>query len=111
MKRVRRWMTAVVILIGLPAAGFWLYRARQVLAKADLPVTTARKGDFQVMVRCRGELISTHSAQIVAPQNVPGLQIVWQAPPNSPVKAGEPVLRFDSSAARQQLREKEASLK
>jgi HlyD family secretion protein len=63
------------------------------------------------MVRCRGKLVSMHSAQLIAPVNVPGMVISWQAPPNSEVKQGDVVIRFDSSAARQQLLEKEAALK
>jgi HlyD family secretion protein len=101
----------IVILVGLPAAGVWLWRARQVQAKADLPVASARKGEFQVIVRCRGELVSTRSVQLVAPMNIPGLQIAWQAPPNSEVKEGDIVIRFDSSLAKQQLLEKQATLK
>ncbi len=108
MKRRIAW---VVILIGLPAAGVWLWRARQVQAKADLPVASARKGEFQVIVRCRGELVSTRSVQLVAPLHIAGLQIAWQAPPNSDVKEGDVVIRFDSSLARQQLLEKQATLK
>ena len=49
--------------------------------------------------------------QITAPVNVPSLRIVWQAPPGGPVKAGDPVVRFDPSSAQQQLQEKEAALK
>ena len=49
--------------------------------------------------------------QLVAPINVPGLQIAWQAPPNSEVKEGDVVMRFDSSLAQQQLLEKQAALK
>lgn len=108
MKRRIAW---AVILIGLPAAGVWLWRARQVQAKADLPVASARKGEFQVIVRCRGQLVSTRSVQLVAPMHIAGLQIAWQAPPNSEVKEGDVVIRFDSSLARQQLLEKEATLK
>ncbi len=111
MKSARRWITWIIILIGLPAAGMWLWRARQVQAKADLPVASARKGEFLVIVRCRGELVSTSSKQLVAPMNVPGLQIAWQAPPNSEVKEGDVVIRFDSSLAKQQLLEKQAMLK
>jgi signal transduction histidine kinase len=33
--------------------------------------------------------------QISAPLNVPSLRIVWIAPPSSPVKQGDPVVRFD----------------
>lgn len=108
MKRRIAW---AVVLIGLPAAGVWLWRARQVQAKADLPVASARKGEFQVIVRCRGELVSTRSVQLVAPLHIAGLQIAWQAPPNSEVKEGDVVIRFDSSLARQQLLEKQATLK
>ena len=43
MKSARRWITWIVILIGLPAAGMWLWRARQVQAKADLPVAELRQ--------------------------------------------------------------------
>jgi HlyD family secretion protein len=101
----------LLIVLGIPAgAGFWMFRARQVQAKTDFPTAEARRGDFQVIVRCRGELVSLHSVQITAPYNVPGLQIVWQAPPNGEVNQGDPVLRFDSSAARAQLSEKEAAL-
>src|SRR5262249_36278270 len=80
-------------------------------AKAELPVAVARRGEFQVIVRCRGELVSTHSAQVIAPVNVPGMVISWQALPNSEVKRGDVVLRFDSSAVQQQLLEKQAALK
>ena len=49
--------------------------------------------------------------QVVAPENVPDLRIVWAAPPSSPVKAGEVVIKFDPSSAKQQLQEKEAALR
>jgi HlyD family secretion protein len=106
-----KWVVWVTILVGLPGAGVWLWKARQVQAKADLPVAAARRGEFQVIVRCRGELVSTRSVQLVAPMHIAGLQIAWQAPPNSEVKEGDVVIRFDSSLAKQQLLEKQATLK
>jgi len=42
---------------------------------------------------------------------VPDLKIVWLAPAGGQVKAGEPVIRFDPSSARQQLDEKNATLR
>src|SRR6266852_606001 len=95
--------------VALLAAGAW--RVRRAQAAADLPVAPARKTDFLVKVRCRGELKARRSVQLTAPVNVPNLQIVWLAPSGEPVKAGDPVIRFDPSSARQQLQEKEAGLR
>ena len=111
MKRLRSIVTFLLVAGILGGTGVWLYRTRQVQAKSDLPSAEARRGDFQVIVRCRGELVALRSVQLTAPFNVPGLQIVWQAPANSEIAQGDVVVRFDSSAARAQLREKEAGLK
>jgi HlyD family secretion protein len=110
-KRTKRGIgLAVVCLItGLASAG--VYRMRQTAAPANLPMAPARKGDFSVIVRSRGELKARRSVQITAPVNVPDLRIVWAAPPSSPVKAGDVVIRFDPSSAKQQLQEKEATLR
>ena len=110
MKRIRSWLITLIVLGGLGGGAFWLYRARRVQAKADLPVAVARRGEFQVMIRARGELIAQRSVQLAAPVNVPGMQIAWQAPPNSEVKTGDVVVRFDSSTLRQTLLENKAAL-
>jgi len=106
----RLWrIGAVSALVVLLAAGVWQMRRLQ--AAIRLPVAPARKGDFLVIVRCRGELKARKSVQLTAPVNVPDLQIVWLAPSGNPVTAGQPVIRFDPSSARQQLQEKEAGLR
>jgi len=48
-----------------------------------------RRGEFLVLVRCRGELAAERSIQLTAPVRVSDLQIVWLAPPNSPVTQGQ----------------------
>ena len=108
--KLRGYLRLLLFLAVAGGAGVGIYRLRKVQAAGTLPVAPARKGDFLVIVRCRGELHARSSQQVVAP-NVPQLRIVWQAPPGSTVKAGDPVLRFDPSAARQQLQEKDAALK
>ena len=50
-----------------------------------MPFATARKGEFLVLVRCRGELVARRSEQLTAPLDVPDLQIVWLAPAGSEV--------------------------
>jgi RND family efflux transporter MFP subunit len=111
LKRVRFWAGIVVALAALGAAGAGIYRFRGVQAAATFPMAPARKGDFLVIVRCRGELRARRSVQVTAPVNVPLLRIIWLAPAGDPVKAGDPVVRFDPSSAQQQLQEKDAALK
>src|SRR5260370_40022737 len=105
------FLRVFLALVGGPPPGGGEGRARRAQAATSLAVAPVRKGDFLVIVRCRGELKARKSVQLTAPVNVPDLQIVWLAPPGNPVTAGQPVIRFDPSSARQQLQEKEAGLR
>ena len=100
----------IVFLCLLAAAALALFRMRRVQASTTLPTANARRGEFLVLVRCRGELMARRSVQITAPVNVPDLQIVWLAPSGSDVVPGQVVIRFDPSAARQQINEHTAAL-
>jgi HlyD family secretion protein len=110
-KRSGGWISlgATLVVMGVASAG--AYRAHSAQASATLPMAPARKGDFSVIVRCRGELKAHLSKQIIAPVNVPDLRIVWLAPASGQVKEGDVVIRFDASTAQQQLQEKEAGLR
>lgn len=103
------WVVALIALGGSTAYAFHVFRAKGGAASTTLPLASARRGEFLVTVTCRGELVAESSVQIVAP-NVPNLTIVWMAPPNSAIKEGEPVIRFDASGAKRQLSEKDAAL-
>ena len=105
MKKV---LVALVLIAA--AAGVFFFRTRKVQA-SELPTANARKGEFLVLVRCRGELTARESVQIVAPRNVPDLQIVWLAPSGSEVTAGQVIIKFDPSGARQQISEHTAALR
>ena len=100
-----------LMLAMLGAAGFGAWRYLTVQAKDDLPNAPVRRGEFSVIIRCRGELKARRSVQIIAPVNVPELRLVWLAPTGAAIKAGDPVVRFDPSSAQQQLKEKEAAFK
>jgi HlyD family secretion protein len=109
-KRLRFWVILLGALSALGASSAGVYRLRLAQAGVTFPVAPARQGDFLVIVRCRGELKANRSVQVYAPM-VPNLRIAWQAPAGETIKEGEPVLRFDSSSAQQQLEQKEAVLK
>jgi multidrug efflux pump subunit AcrA (membrane-fusion protein) len=109
-RRLRFWAAVVGVLLALGGAAAGVYHLRQVQASVTLPVAPARKGDFLVIIRCRGELKAARSMQISAPV-VPNLRIAWLSPTGEAVRTGDPIIRFDSSSAQQQLQQKEAQLR
>ena len=113
--KVRRrrggWLAGGFVLVLAGVLAFVFLRPGAATPAAAVPTATARKGEFLVIITCRGELVADRSVQINAPLNVPNLQIVWLAQQGAPVKAGDPIVRFDASAAERQLKEQEAALK
>jgi HlyD family secretion protein len=110
-RKLARFWAIVAAMLVLSAAGMGFYRLRKVQAGGTLPMAPARKGDFSVIIRCRGELKARRSVQIVAPVNVPSLRIVWLATSGGAVKEGDLVVRFDPSSTQQKQQENEAALK
>src|SRR5580658_5225781 len=109
-KKVRSWLTFLLFLLLAGGAAAGVYRYRQTQTSVNLPVAPARQGDFSVIVRCRGELHARRSVAIYAPI-VPALRIAWLAPSGEPVKQGDTIIKFDSSASEQQLMQKDAALR
>ncbi len=109
-KRIRSGFVTLAVLGVIGASATGVYRLRQVQASVTLPVAPARKGDFQVIIRSRGELRALRSVQVYAPV-VPQLRIAWLAPSGETIKEGEMMIKFDSSSSQQQLQQKEAVLR
>ena len=102
--------TVIAVIIVVAIVVMWS-RSHKVTAAPDLPTATAKQGDFSVLVNCRGSLIAARKVDILAPDNVPDLRIVWLAPSGGPVKEGDVIIRFDASKLEQDLREKTQALK
>src|SRR5450759_2862499 len=64
--------------------------------EVEVPVARVRRGEFIISVRTRGDIKSTRSVILKAPQ-VPGLRIVHLAYVVRPVKKGDVVVEFDGS--------------
>ena len=109
-KGIRRWAVRICALTVLTGAGAGLYHFRQAQARTTYPNTPVHKGEFLVLIRCRGSLQARQSVGVFTPV-VPGLRIAWIAPAGETVNAGDPIVRFDSSTAKQQLMQKESQLK
>lgn len=108
---MKRIAISLAALMALGAGGVGAYRRLTASSKVSGPTAQVRKGEFPVVIRCRGELKARRTLQIAAPLNVPELRIVWLAASGAMVKEGDPIIRFDPSSLKQQLREKEAALK
>jgi len=108
--RAGRVAGGVAVIVLFAAAALAWSRFQRTEATRDLPVATARKGEFVVIVRSRGDVKAARSVPIYAPI-VPNLTIAWMAPEGEEVKEGSPIVRFDSSSAQQQLAQKDAALK
>jgi len=109
-KRLRLWITLFTVLLVIAGAAAGIWRFRNVHASVSFPVAPARKGDFLVMIRARGEIRAARSVGIYAPL-VPSLRIAWLAASGEAIKQGDLCVKFDSSAAEQQLQQKEAQLR
>ena len=108
-KRVRAWGIFLFALLSVGAAGAGVYRWRQADTAEDFPVAPVRKGEFKVIIRCRGELKAQRSVQVYAPM-VPQLRIAWMAPSGQLIHEGDMLIKFDSSASEQQLQQNQAAL-
>ena len=109
--KLRGFILAGMLLTVAGVSAVGVSRFRSFDPDANLPSAPAKKGEFKVIVRSRGELKARTSVQVTAPVNVPELRIVWMVAEGMHVKAGDPILRFDPSSVRQQLQEKDAALK
>ncbi|MEO8367954.1 MAG: efflux RND transporter periplasmic adaptor subunit [Candidatus Solibacter sp.] len=109
-RTIQRWLMRLFLLVLLAGAGFGVYRFRGSQAGPVFPTAAVRKGEFLVLVRCRGALRASKSAGIYTPV-VPNLRIGWLAVAGEEVKEGDVIVKFDSSTAQQQVMQKEAQLR
>lgn len=109
--RLTGWLFGVLTLLSAAAiVAFAVRTAGPEQVTAGRPTAKARKGEFLVILSCRGELVADKSVVITAPTKVPDLRITWMAEPGAAVKPGDVIVKFDESSARRQLQEKEAAL-
>lgn len=108
-RRIRFWAVLLLVIGGIGAAGASVYRMRQSQSAMNLPVAPVRKGEFFVIIRCRGDLKAGKSVQMYTP-SVPNLRIAWMVPAGDRVKEGDTVIKFDSSSAQQELMQRQAAL-
>jgi multidrug efflux pump subunit AcrA (membrane-fusion protein) len=111
---------AVLAILVVFGAAFFYYRdnlsARisKVLAATDedpIPVTKLMKQPFSLTVPSTGEIVGLEATGAPTPSTSSGsLSIAWLIPEGSFVKAGDPVIRFDSTDAKLNLEKQQNTL-
>jgi multidrug efflux pump subunit AcrA (membrane-fusion protein) len=97
--RRRRMIVWTVLLLACSGGVFAAYRYAGTTT-VEVPVTRVRRGEFVISVRTRGEVRSTRSVVLSAPQ-VPNPRIVRLAESGKPVKKGDVVIEFDAAQQEQ----------
>ncbi len=101
--RKRKMIGWAVVLALCGSGGYAAYRYA---GTTEVVVATARvrRGEFVISTRTRGEIKSTRSTVLTAPQ-VPNPRIVRLAADGKPIKKGDVVVEFDTAQQEQSLLE------
>jgi multidrug efflux pump subunit AcrA (membrane-fusion protein) len=99
------WSILLVLFGGGGYAAYY-YGTRTVV---EVPVTRVRRGPFVLAVRTRGEVRSTRSLVLSAPQ-VPGLRIVKLVDSGKTVRKGDVVVEFDGATQEQTLLDRQTTV-
>src|SRR5260221_9011241 len=100
-RKIAGWTVVALACGGGALAAYRLTGTTEV----DVAVAKVRRADFVISVRNRGEIKSTRSVILTAPQ-VPDPRIVKLAESGHPVKKGDVVVAFDGVQQEQNLIEK-----
>ncbi len=108
--RRKRMLILSAMLILCAVGGYVAYRRSSLAAPVEVPVAKVRRGDFVISVRTRGEIRSTRSLVIAAPQ-VPDLRITLLAESGRPVKKGDIIVEFDAAQQEQNYLERNTTVR
>jgi HlyD family secretion protein len=94
--RIIGWVAGLLLLAGGGYAAYHYNTNKPI----EVPVASVRRGEFVISVKSRGEIKSTRSTILSAPQ-VPNPRIVRLAESGKPIKRGEVVVEFDTAQLEQ----------
>jgi HlyD family secretion protein len=104
VKSKRNWTVLGVVALLLALGAFLPLTGMLADRGPDVPVFRAEREVFELRVPAQGNLRSVRATPVSVPSGVPGpFRIAWLAPDGSRVRAGEVVVRFDSTELVKQL--------
>jgi len=107
--RKKTWVI-VGVLVALVGVGIYAAYRYTGTTTVEVPVARVRRGEFVISVKTRGEIASTNSSVLSAPQ-VPDLMITRLVTSGQRVKKGEVVVEFDAATQEQALLEQSTSVR
>ncbi len=105
----RKSIVWTLILLAGGAGAYAAYRYTGTTT-VEVPVAKVRKGEFIISVKTRGEVRSTRSMVIAAPQ-VPDPRIVTLAETGKPIRRGQVVVEFDGAQQEQYYLDRATSVR
>jgi HlyD family secretion protein len=108
-RAARVWGAGAVL--AMVVGGVWLALGPTASADAGVETAEVTRGDFIDVLPVRGEIRARRTVPIAAPRSAGELQVVFLAQNGAAVKAGDVVVRFDTSTAERQLAEKRSALR
>jgi len=105
----RRGITILVTLLAIAGGGYAAYRYTG-QTKVEVPVARVRRGEFVISVKTRGEVRSSRSVVLSAPQ-IPDPRIVMLAETGKPIRKGETVIEFDAAQMEQYYLDRATSVR
>jgi HlyD family secretion protein len=105
----KRAVMIVLSLLGLAGGGYAAYRYTG-QTKVEVPVARVRQGEFVISVKTRGEVRSSKSVVLSAPQ-IPDPRIVMLAESGKAIRKGETVIEFDAAQQEQYYLDRATSVR
>ena len=103
--------SVTALVLALLAWGARLLKTMSPAAESRVPVTRVKRGDVTVTVNARGSLSGGHTEMLSAPMTGGGdMAITFLRQPGELVKAGDIVVKFDTTEQEFKLKEAEADL-
>ncbi len=105
-KKILIW----AVILAVVGGGAWYAYQHTGSTTVEVPVSRVRRGEFVISVKTRGEIRSTNSVVLAAPQ-VPDLQITTLVPSGTRVNKGDVVVAFDTAQNEQTLLEQDTEVR
>jgi HlyD family secretion protein len=103
-RSAKAWTWVVAALLALAATGAAVPRFLARQQGGEVPTLRLVREPFVRRVSALGNLRAARAQPIGVPTAVPGpFQVAWVAPDGAPIRAGEPVVRFEASKVQKDL--------